>query len=286
MPISFVHVPDGELYHSEPNPSWFGNPANERTSHWTNDNWLKSRFHFSFAEYSNPRNTNFGALRVMNDDLVQGQRGFGMHGHRDVEIVTYIVEGRLTHQDSMGTRETLGPGSVQFMSAGTGIQHSEHNLEDIPLRFVQIWIKTRRQGLPPVYGGFDGTSATAREARKNELAQLVGDKRGKEAASTPVTIEQDFRMYVSELEGGKSVAFPLSQGRQAYLLCVAGELLLKDAGPKGAECRLARHDAAEIRGEGQLTLAAPEGVAAHVLLLEMESGSGGRGPGRWPMHVG
>jgi len=100
----------------EPNPSWFGNSANEPSNPtWTNQNWLKSRFHFSFAEYSNAHNMGFGILRVMNDDLVQPSRGFGTHPHRDMEICTYIVEGKLTHKDSMGTQESLGRGGVQFM---------------------------------------------------------------------------------------------------------------------------------------------------------------------------
>lgn len=95
---------------------WFGNKANEPSNpQWTNANWLKSRFHFSFAEYNNPRNQNFGVLRVMNDDLVQPNRGFGAHPHRDMEICTYVVDGKLTHQDSMGTKETLQRGAIQFM---------------------------------------------------------------------------------------------------------------------------------------------------------------------------
>lgn len=107
----------------------------------------------------------FGVLRVMNDDLVQPKRGFGTHPHRDMEICTYIVEGELTHQDSMGTKETLGRGSVQFMTAGRGVQHSEHNLHpSAPLRFIQIWIMTRQNGLPPNYGSSLGDVA----ARTNQ----------------------------------------------------------------------------------------------------------------------
>jgi Pirin len=100
----------------EPNPAWFGNGPNDSANpSWTNKNWLKSRFHFSFAEYNNEDNTNFGVLRVLNDDLVQPRREFGEHPHRDVEICTYVVEGFLSHKDSMGTEETLGRGAVQFM---------------------------------------------------------------------------------------------------------------------------------------------------------------------------
>jgi redox-sensitive bicupin YhaK (pirin superfamily) len=100
----------------EPNPEWFGNGPNDAANpSWTSKNWLKSRFHFSFAEYNNEDNTNFGVLRVLNDDLVQPRREFGEHPHRDVEICTYVVEGFLSHKDSMGTEETLGRGAVQFM---------------------------------------------------------------------------------------------------------------------------------------------------------------------------
>lgn len=240
----------------------------------------------------NPKNTHYGVLRVMNDDLVQPRRGFGMHGHRDVEIVTYVVEGVLTHQDSTGTRESLGRGSVQFMSAGSGIQHSEHNLEDRPLRFIQIWINTRTTGLTPQYGGFDGASAAAVAMRKNALAQLVGDRKGggAKAADVPVAIEQDCSMHVAELDPGKSVSRPLASGRQAYLLCVEGALRAADAsgggGGSSKACDLVRHDAAEVRGDGgtlQLTAGA-EGC--HLLLLEMAAGGGGRGPGKWPLHMG
>ena len=287
MPLAFLHVTEDDLYKSEPPPSWFGNPPNSAkgASPWTNENWLKSRFHFSFAEYRNPKNSHFGVLRVMNDDLVQPQRGFGMHGHRDVEIVTYIVNGVLTHQDSMGTRESLGRGSVQFMSAGHGIQHSEHNLEDEPLRFIQIWINTRQNGMEPVYGGFDGTTSDAKAKRKNALAQLVGDRRDS-SASPPVAIEQDLKMFTAELDASKSVSLPIADGRQAYLLCVEGGLVAKGAAAvaDGSSCTLSRHDAAEIRGEGELVLSAGEG-GAHLLLLEMAAGSGGRGPGKWPMHL-
>ncbi len=178
----------------------FGNKPNERSNpNWTNVNWLKSRFHFSFAEYSNHRNTGFGVLRVMNDDLVQPSRGllvsltkfvgpflyiwctssgFGTHPHRDAEICTYVVDGFLTHKDSMGTEESIGRGAIQFMvcfvfssssfvfiwllpqTAGSGITHSEHNLHTTdPLRFIQIWMNPRSRGLKPNYGSFNSPCA-------------------------------------------------------------------------------------------------------------------------------
>ena len=110
----FRKIAQSMLSVSEPNPSWFGNKPNEPSNpSWTNSNWLKSRFHFSFAEYSNPKNTSFGVLRVMNDDLVQPHRGFGEHPHRDAEICTYVVDGQLTHKDTMGTEETIGKGATE-----------------------------------------------------------------------------------------------------------------------------------------------------------------------------
>ena len=181
----FKKVSNKDLFVSEPNPQWFGNPPNASEATWTNTNWLKSRFHFAFAEYSNPQNACFGVLRVMNNDLVQPNRGFGTHPHREMEICTYVVEGELTHKDSIGTQETLGPGSVQFMTAGTGVQHSEHNLSATsPLRFIQMWIVPSQRGLAPNYGSACGKSVNLR----NGWTRLVSDV--KSAAASPVKIHQ------------------------------------------------------------------------------------------------
>lgn len=137
-------VPHAQLFVSAPNPALFGNGRNTPTAAgWDAPNWLTSRFHFSFAEWGEGK-SRFGCLRVLNDDRVQPARGFGTHGHGDMEIVTYIVEGELTHQDSMGTAETLGRGAVQFMTAGQGVRHSEHNRSaDKPLRFIQVRARSR-----------------------------------------------------------------------------------------------------------------------------------------------
>ena len=283
MGLTFLHIPESILYVSEPQPRMFGNAANETNAGWSNKNWLKSRFHFSFAEYRNPKNSQFGCLRVMNDDLVQAHRGFGTHGHRDMEIVTYVVEGQLTH-DGIGGEETLGRGSVQFMTAGTGIQHSEHNRQSSPLRFVQIWIVPREYGLPSNYGSFDGTTQQAAAARTNALARLVGDRRNA-AAKAPCLIEQDMSLYVAELEPGKMVSLEIKRGRQAYLLCVEGALTASDADGQPSQL-FARHDAAEIRGSGHLALAASGEGSAHLLVIEMAEGKGGREPGKWPLHLG
>ncbi|KAL1530193.1 hypothetical protein AB1Y20_001109 [Prymnesium parvum] len=280
--MKLLHVPEAMLYRSEPPPYMFGNPQNEASASWTNANWLKSRFHFSFAEYRNPKNTQFGCLRVLNDDLVQARRGFGRHPHRDMEIVTYVVDGVLTHADSMGTDEALGRGSVQFMTAGTGVQHEEHNKEAEPLRFIQIWIQPRSYGLTPNYGSYDGTTKDAQAARKNRLLQLVGDAKQAAHADVPVRIQQDCSMFVSEMDPNTTLEFTLKAGRQVYLVCVEGTLSL--AG-EVTQTKLERHDAAEIREQGKLRLSSGE-TPTHLLLLEMAEGPGGRGDGKWPLHLG
>ena len=114
--------------------------------------WLESWFHFSFAEYYNSDNINYGVLRVINDDTIRPGTGFDLHSHRDMEIITYVIDGELTHADSMNNQRTLKRGDVQYMSAGTGVVHSEHNLGEKPLRLLQIWILPDRRGLEPQYG--------------------------------------------------------------------------------------------------------------------------------------
>ena len=182
-------VPRERLFVSEPNPEWFGNGPNPdvpETQNWTNANWLKSRFHFNFAEYSHGP-SNFGVLRVMNDDLVQPRRGFGSHPHTDMEILTFILQGNLTHKDSTGTQEILGRGSLQYMTAGSGVLHSEQNLHDEPLRFIQCWVLPRQRGLNPRYGSMTG-DALAKASRVNQWSHIVSDVSGQ--AQTPVKIHQ------------------------------------------------------------------------------------------------
>jgi len=265
-------IPSGRLFVSEPDPKWFGNGPNPTNdSSWTNQNWLKSRFHFSFAEYSNPKNTDFGVLRVMNDDLVQPHRGFGTHGHSNMEIVTYIVSGQLTHKDSMGTEESLGRGSIQFMTAGKGVRHSEFNHGDIPLRFIQTWIVPAQHGLTPKYGSYVGGSP---ETRKNQFQHLVSNVMDT-SSSTPVERNQDVDMYATELELGSKAALHIGEGRQAYLLCIEGEISVNN------EKQLAKHDACEITtadgagGELEITGTAVEhtesGDVAHALVFVMKA---------------
>lgn len=268
--MSLKYIPNAKLGSSQPNPSWFGNPVNPLNNpDWTCSNWLHSRFHFSFAEYSNPRNTGFGVLRVMNDDLVQPSRGFGEHPHRDVEICTYIVEGKLTHKDSMGTQETLERGAIQFMTAGTGVTHSEHNLDpNKPLRFIQIWINTRQRSLKPNYGSMVGDPA----ARLNKWAHLVSDVKAE--GVTPIKINQDANIHVAEVTPGQTVSFALREGRQGYLLCMEGTAVVTG---NNQETVLNRHDAAELVGPLALSATAKDATAPiHILLVEMAYSGDGR----------
>lgn len=239
------------LFVSEPDPAWFGNGPNPdlpESKNWTNANWLKSRFHFNFAEYGYGR-SNFGVLRVMNDDLVQPSRGFGSHPHRDMEILTFILHGSLTHKDSTGTQETLGRGGIQYMTAGHGVLHSEQNLDAVsPLRFIQCWVLPRERGLKPRYGSMAG-DAIAQASRLNQWSHVVSDVA--EPQVTPVKIHQDCNVYILELTDAAAVPpLLLDSGRQGYLLCAEGHVQLSDA--LGQQHVLRRHDAAELKG--QLTL--------------------------------
>jgi len=258
-------VPREGLYVSEPDPRMFGNERNPSSGvGWTNKNWLKSRFHFGFAEYFNGPGP-YGVLRVMNDDLVQPQRGFGTHPHRDMEIITFVVQGALTHQDSMGTSETLGRGSVQFMTSGTGVRHSEHNLNSgTPLRFIQSWVVPRQRGLKPNYGSSCGDAAAAVAERRDRWAHLVGDVRAVGTNDAPVRINQDCNVFVTELTpGATSPPLEIRSDRQAYMLCVEGDII---QGLKNKQLR--QHDAVELKGEWQLELQAGK-QGALILLFEM-----------------
>eukprot|EP00932_Pfiesteria_piscicida_P007985 SRR837773.18241.p1 GENE.SRR837773.18241~~SRR837773.18241.p1 ORF type:complete len:217 (-),score=59.62 SRR837773.18241:392-1021(-) len=200
----------------------------------------------------------------MNDDLVQPDRGFGTHPHSNMEIVTFVISGGLTHEDSQGNSETLGRGSVQFMTAGSGIRHSEHNMDKSePLRFIQTWILPRTRGLPPNYGSMVGGEEAA-EMRRGKWAHIVSDVENR-AVAAPVQINQDCNGYVIELDAG-AAAPPLEirSGRQAYMLCLEGEV--QSAEGSG----LRQHDGAEVKGPFELRLAATAAAPAMVLLFEME----------------
>ena len=176
--------------------------------------WLKSKFHFSFAEYYNPSNINFGVLRVINDDLVKPGTGFDTHPHRDMEIISYVIDGELTHGDSMGNKRTLSRGHVQYMSAGTGVFHSEHNLGEETLRFLQIWIYPDKNGYEPNYGDYKFEW----NDRKNKWLNIVSSKEG----NAPIKVNQDANIFVLELDKDKEIEFKVGEGRQAYLVQIEG----------------------------------------------------------------
>ena len=181
----------------------------------SNLGWLESRFHFSFAQYRNPNNINFGVLRVLNDDIVHPESGFDTHPHANMEIISYVVNGEITHKDSMGNSETLKRGEVQYLSAGDGIYHSEHNVhKSDDLRLLQIWIIPPKAGLPRLYGSkrYEGKD------RINKFLNIVSSQNG----NADIKIYQDVNIYVSELEINKSLEFEIKEDRQVYFVQIEG----------------------------------------------------------------
>lgn len=181
----------------------------------SNLGWLESCFHFSFAQYRNPNNINFGVLRVLNDDIVHPKSGFDTHPHSNMEIISYVVNGEITHKDSMGNSETLKRGEVQYLSAGDGIYHSEHNVhKSEDLRLLQIWIIPPFAGLPRLYG----SKRYEEIDRKNTLLNIVSSQEG----TADIKIYQDVNIYVSELEINKSLEFEIKEDRQVYFVQIEG----------------------------------------------------------------
>lgn len=228
--------------------------------HHFETDWLSTYWHFSFDHYRDPKNMNWGPLRVFNDDVVQPGGGFPMHPHREMEIVTYVLEGRLEHRDSLGNAGQIGPGEVQRMSAGTGIRHSEYNASDTErLHLLQLWIIPSVEGLKP---SWDQKQFT-REQRTGRLLP-VAVPAGKEANGA-VHIHQDATIYVSLLPEGKSLSHPLAPDRRAYLFITEGALTLNGE-------TLRAGDQARIYGEPKLDLAAAKvngNSGADFLLLDL-----------------
>lgn len=177
--------------------------------------WLKTCFSFSFAEYQDPNNLNWGALRVLNDDRVAPGEGFPTHPHRDMEILTYVLSGELEHQDSMGNRGVVGPGGVQYMSAGTGVRHSEFNHSKIEeLHLVQMWVLPPRAGLPVQYGQREFTM-------QDRLGRWFLVASGKTGATAPITLQQNAAFSIARLEGG-GASYALAPGRLGFLFVADG----------------------------------------------------------------
>lgn len=217
----------------------------------SNLGWLKSKFHFSFSEYYNPDNINFGVLRVINDDLIKAGTGFDTHYHRDMEIISYVVKGELTHGDSMGNKNTITRGAVQYMSAGTGVYHSEHNLGNDEARLLQIWIFPDKKGYKPNYGDYEFNW----NDRHNKWLHMVSSKDG----DAPIKINQDANIYSLELEKGKEITFQVNEGRQGYLVQIEGTSTINSI-------KLANRDGMEIIEE-DISIRSEE--ISHILILEM-----------------
>lgn len=204
--------------------------------------WLNTYHTFSFADYHDPRHMGFRALRVMNEDRVAPGQGFGMHGHQDMEIVTYVLEGALEHQDSMGNGEVLKPGECQRMSAGTGIMHSEFNPSKSQLaHFYQIWLLPERRGLEPSYE----QKRFPEDERLNRL-RLVASPDGAEGS---LSVHQDARIYLASAFDGQSVEHVLDAGRYAWLQVLRGEVSLNGT-------NLQTSDGAAVSDERKLSISA------------------------------
>jgi len=202
--------------------------------------WLDSRHTFSFADYVDPSHMGFGPLRVINEDVVAPGRGFGRHPHRDMEILSYVLEGALQHADSMGTGSIIRPGDVQRMSAGTGVMHSERNHSPSePVHFMQIWIEPDRRGLPPGY------EQKRFDDRARNALRLIVSRDGRDGS---VTVHQDASLYVGAFDPGATIKLGLTPGRRAWVQVLAGDVAVNGVS-------LARGDGGATEGETSLAIA-------------------------------
>ena len=216
--------------------------------------WLDSRHTFSFGEYFDQTHMGFRVLRVINDDRVAPGAGFPTHGHADMEILSYVLEGALAHRDSIGTGSVIKPGDLQRMSAGSGVRHSENNASrDQPVHFLQIWLTPERNGLPPGY-----EQKTYAPADKRARLCLIGSNDGREGS---VTIHQDVALYATVLEGGEQVQHRLASERCAWVQVARGAVDL-DGRP------LVEGDGAAIVSQSALTLTGA-GAGGEVLVFDL-----------------
>jgi len=227
-------------------PTFAVQRASER--YFADHGWLKTYHSFSFADYHDPRNLNWGALRVLNDDFIAPGAGFPTHPHRDMEIITYVLDGLLEHRDSMGHHGIVGPGSVQFMSAGTGVRHSEYNASpERPLHLVQMWVLPGQMGTPPSYGQVEYTTGD-RLNRWLVVASGNGD------VDARVRLTQRATFAVARLEGAE-LEHRFAAGRLGFLFVADGAF---DANGQplraGDAVRIADLDRLTIRGTGELLL--------------------------------
>ena len=215
--------------------------------------WLESRHTFSFADYHDPAHMGFGPLRVINEDRVQPGKGFGTHGHRDMEIISYVLDGQLEHKDNMGTGSIIVPGDVQRMSAGRGVLHSEYNpSRSAPVHFLQIWIEPDVTGIAPSYE----QKAITADLKRGRFA-LIASPDGRDGS---VTIHQDARIYAGLFDGAEAASHDVAPGRRAYVHVARGSVSVNGN-------RLEAGDAAAIAGEVAVRVEA--GVDAEVLLFDL-----------------
>jgi redox-sensitive bicupin YhaK (pirin superfamily) len=226
-------------------------PADERGR--ADFGWLQSRHSFSFGQYYDPRHMGFGPLRVINDDRVAPGAGFGMHPHRDMEIITVVLDGALEHQDSLGTGSVIRPGDVQKMSAGTGIRHSEFNHSATePVHFLQIWIEPAVQGIAPAYA-----EAHFPAAERQGRFRLVASPDGRDGA---LPVQQDAALYLARLAPGETAEYTTATGRRLWLQVATGRVRLQ-------ETELVAGDGAAIEGETSLAVTGIED--AELLLFDL-----------------
>jgi len=221
----------------------------------TQIDWLDSRHTFSFGDYQDPAQMGFRTLRVINDDRVAPAAGFGMHGHRDMEIITYVLDGALEHRDSLGTGEVLRRGDVQRMTAGTGIRHSEFNPSKTePVHLLQIWLLPQQRGLVPDY-----EQKNFPEADKRGRLRLIAAPDARDGA---LAIHQDVELFASVLGPNERVTYDLRDGRSAWLQVARGQVALNGRA-------LADGDGAAVTDEMQLDLKTEEGAGAEFLLFDL-----------------
>ncbi|WP_239618216.1 pirin family protein [Cohnella mopanensis] len=227
--------------------------ANERYS--ADHGWLKSNFSFSFADYYDPEYVQFGPMRVLNDDSIAATEGFGMHPHREMEIVTIVLSGRLEHKDSLGNRAETTWGGIQRMSAGTGVFHSEYNIsEDEQLDLLQMWFLPNVKGVTPSY--------ETTEFDKDGLADAlvpVASSRGVEGKVA--SLHQDMTIYLSDPSAGKPLTYSQLGGRKVFLFVLEGDVSVN------GEVELSRRDAARIEDVPELTIVSKDG--ARIVLIDL-----------------
>jgi hypothetical protein len=224
----------------------------ERRGH-SNHGWLDSRHSFSFAEHVDPRNMRFGPLIVINEDRIQGGTGFGAHGHRDMEIISYVLSGELAHEDSIGNGSVIRPGDVQRMSAGRGVVHSEYNhVKDAETHFLQIWIEPDVYAIPAGYE----QKYFAPDDKRGRL-RLIASPDGRGGS---LTVHQDVYLYAGLFDDDEVAVFPISNGRRVYLHVARGSVTVNDE-------RLEAGDAMKASDERRLAI--ERGDGAEILLFDL-----------------